>query len=147
MAGYDEKHLQPLLFLSRKLKKLYRKKCAEAGSAFGLVQSEIDVLLFLANNKGFDTAMDVVKYRSVSKALVSRAVESLTERGYLSAHTDPVDRRYAHLTLTDNAAPAVRALQGAQEAFADLLRQETTPEERAVMAAVLDRLCQRFEND
>lgn len=147
MTGYNEKHLQPLLFLSRKLKKLYEKKCAEAGGAFGLAQSEMDVLLFLANNKGFDTAMDVVKYRSVSKALVSKAVESLSGRGYLAAHTDPADRRYTHLALTDKAAPAVRALQGAQAAFAGLLKSETTPEERAVMTAVLGRLCQRFEND
>ena len=147
MTGYDEKHLRPLLYLSRKLKKLYGKKCAEAGSAFGLAQCEMDVLLFLANNRGFDTAMDVVKYRSVSKALVSKAVESLAARGYLRTHTDPGDRRYTHLVLTDEAAPAVRALQGAQAAFVEILKNETTPEERAVMAAVRGRLCQKFEND
>ena len=28
-----------------------------------------------------------------------------------------------------------------------ILKNETTPEERAVMAAVLGRLCQKFEND
>ena len=147
MNEYDEKNLRPLLFLSRKLKKLYEKECAEAGSAFGLTQSEIDVLLFLANNKGFDTAMDIVRYRSVSKALVSNAVDSLTARGYLKTHINPADRRYTHLVITDKAAGAVRALQRAQEAFAGLLKDETTPEERAVIAAVMGRLYRKFEND
>ncbi|MBC5648401.1 MarR family winged helix-turn-helix transcriptional regulator [Christensenella tenuis] len=145
MTGYDEKHLRPLLYLSRKLKKLYERECAKAAAPFGLSQGEADVLLFLSNNPGFDTAMDVVKYRSVSKALVSKAVESLSARGYLTLHTDRRDRRYTHLVLTEAAAPALRAVLGAQAAFVDLLKSETTPEERAVISAVFERLCEKLE--
>lgn len=145
MTGYDEKHLRPLLYLSRKLKKLYERECAKAAAPFGLSQGEADVLLFLSNNPGFDTAMDVVKYRSVSKALVSKAVESLSARGYLTLHTDRRDRRYTHLVLTEAAAPALRTLHGAQAAFVDLLKSETTPEERAVISAVFERLCEKLE--
>ena len=142
---HEERYLRPLLYLSRKLKKLYERECARAAEPFGLSQGEADVLLFLSNNPGFDTAMDVVKYRSVSKALVSKAVESLSARGYLTLHTDRRDRRYTHLVLTEAAAPALRALHGAQEAVLALLGGMTTPGERAVISAVFERLCEKLE--
>ena len=137
---HEERYLRPLLYLSRKLKKLYERECARAAEPFGLSQGEADVLLFLSNNPGFDTAMDVV-----SKALVSKAVESLSARGYLTLHTDRRDRRYTHLVLTEAAAPALRVLHGAQEAFLALLGGMTTPGERAVISAVFERLCEKLE--
>ena len=47
----------------------------------GLSMREINVLLFLANNPGFDTARDITEYRGISKSQVSQAVDFLVELG------------------------------------------------------------------
>lgn len=52
---------------------------------------EIQVLLFLANNPGCDTARDVEKLRGLAKSQVSAAVEHLTGRGLLRRLPDQRD--------------------------------------------------------
>lgn len=134
----DEGMLRKILCLLSKMKKLYDNVCAEAGKPFGLTQAEMDVLLFLANNKGMDTAMDIVKYRGISKSLVSRAIEFLSVRGYVASVQDGEDRRLNRLSVTGKAEPAVQALQAAQMRFWEMLTSGVGAEERAVLKRVVE---------
>ena len=54
----------PAFFLrSQGLRKLYGQLFAPLLSQLGLTQLEMDILLFLANNPGKDTARDIVELR------------------------------------------------------------------------------------
>ncbi len=136
----DAGMLRTVLCLMNKVKKLYDSVCADAGEPFGLTQAEMDVLLFLANNKGMDTAMDIVKYRGISKSLVSRAVEFLVERGYVMVMQDGEDRRLNRLSVTQSAKPAIQALQCAQKRFWSMLMGSVEEEERAAVKRAIQRL-------
>ena len=68
------------LVTGKSLKKAYGKYMEGIGEQYGLSRMEIDVLLFLYNNPGHDTASDLVELRSIAKSYVSMAVESLTRK-------------------------------------------------------------------
>ena len=84
---------------------------------YGLTRNELDILLFLANNPGFDRAADIVSMRQIAKSHVSLSVGSLENRGFLIRRFEETDRRVAHLVLTEAAAPIVREGQAAQQRF------------------------------
>lgn len=119
---FENKVRQSLGFIWR-AKRLYEKICQEAGDKLGLTQNEIDVLLFLANNPAYDTAMDIVNYRHISKSLVSKSVAFLMSRGLLEAAKNSGDRRNTHLRITQEAESAVHELQAAQRRYFDLLER------------------------
>lgn len=105
------------LQLHRAISVRYDRMVAAAAQAAGLTKPEADVLLFLANNPRFDTARDVAAYRGFSKTYVSKSLERLARRGYVTAETDPDDRRVLDLRVTEAADAAVAQLQAAQRAF------------------------------
>ena len=47
----------------------------------GLAPNGVDILLFLANNPGLDTARDVCTYRGLKPGIVSFHVEKLVQEG------------------------------------------------------------------
>jgi len=49
----------------------------------GLAPNGVDILLFLANNPGLDTARDICTYRGLKPGIVSFHVEKLVQEGYL----------------------------------------------------------------
>ena len=69
-------------------------------------RTELDILLFLANNPDYDTARDVAELRCLAKSQVSQAVEVLTGRGLLARRADGEDRRVIHLEIRRSSAPA-----------------------------------------
>jgi len=90
--------------------KEYKRFYAEALRPYAFTPAEIDVLMYLAGNPGADTARDVCLQRGISKALVSRSVDSLVKKGYVVAVADETDRRVFHLQLTDQAQEVKQAL-------------------------------------
>lgn len=55
----------------------------------GLAPNGVDILLFLANNPGLDTARDVCTYRGLKPGIVSFHVEKLVQEGYLLRQPAP----------------------------------------------------------
>ena len=129
-----------LLLHGQKLKRAYDGMFRGVMADHGLTRNEVDVLLFLANNPGHDTAGELVELRGLEKSQVCRSVEALQARGLLVGRQDPKDRRRVHLALTGSAAAPVREAQAAQRLFLDLLYQGVTAEERVILARVFDRI-------
>nr|WP_308625971.1 helix-turn-helix domain-containing protein [uncultured Eisenbergiella sp.] len=125
------------LITGRSLTKAYNKHLGEVSDSYGLNRMEINVLLFLYNNPGHDTASDIVELRSFPKSNVSKAVDSLTGRGYLEGITDKEDRRIIHLRICPPALDAVKAAREQQEDFLRFIYRGITKEERKVVEHVL----------
>ena len=96
----------------------------------GLSMREINVLLFLANNPGFDTARDITEYRGISKSQVSQAVDFLVELGYLVRTADTEDRRVIHLAITQEGAPIAKEAQQIQNDCGRALLEGLTAEQK-----------------
>ena len=80
------------LIFSWKIKKVYEKMFYQVSEELELTQNEIDVLLFLHNNAPLNTASDIARYRAMSKSMISKSVDSLYKRGYLSYDIDELDK-------------------------------------------------------
>lgn len=129
-----------LLLLGQQLKHRYGALCRDVEAAYGLTRNEIDVLLFLSNNPGYDTARDVVELRGLSKSHVCKSVDALTRRGWLEGTQDPRDRRCIHLRLRPAAGEAVEAARQVQAQFLARLYDGVTDEERAMLGGILAKI-------
>ena len=91
----------------------------------------MDILLFLHNNPGRDTAKDICTYRHLKPALVSLYVENLVQSGYLVRETDTRDRRKCRLKLTAQAIPVAQDGVACQDQFTKELFHGLSAEELA----------------
>ena len=107
---------------------------------YGLNHIEFVVLMFLANNPGFDTAAQIVKFRRLTKSHVSMAVRSLLERNYLVGIDGVDDRRTIHLSLTEDAMEAVEAGRAVQKQFFETILQGFTQQERDLIGEFMVRI-------
>ena len=92
----------------------YRKRIM---NRFLLSAAETDVLMFLANNPGFDTASHISKIRKIPKSQVSLAVNSLCEKGLLNGVYTQGNKKSVHLSPTDKAQPVIDYGKTVQKEF------------------------------
>lgn len=130
----------PLLTIRLAIKRLYDHEMAPIMERYGLTRMELDVLLFLGSNPGCDTAAQIVQLRMMTKSHISKAVEHLTEQGFLTQARDEQNRRRIHLTLTDAALPVVSEAQQAQARVITQMMAGVTPEENEILCRVVQRI-------
>lgn len=103
------------------IKKLYSACIEPVCKSHRLTRTELDILLFLANNPMYDTAADIVNIRLLAKSHVSSSINSLEKHGLLTKSTEPKDKRIIHLSLTSKSKEPVSAGQKAQKKFFSIL--------------------------
>ena len=81
--------------------------CAETG----LPPAAADILLFLANNPGCETAGAICRMRGLKPAIVSFHIDRLVGEGFLQRKPVPGDRRKTALVLTEKAAQAAKVVR------------------------------------
>lgn len=82
----------------------YRRMLSMQSVNYGISPNEGGLMLLLhKHGDEISTASQIAKEMGVTKSLVSRSVDNLTKRGYLTITTDELDRRVQHLVLTDEA--------------------------------------------
>ena len=122
-------------------KKRYAQLQEPVCQRYGITKTELDVLLFLANNPGLDRAADIVSIRQITKSHVSLSVSNLEQRSLVYRVFDPEDRRTAHLKLTEVALPIVQEGNRIQQDFFDRIFAGLSEEEFALWRSILDRVC------
>lgn len=125
--------------------KAYSRQLEPVCKKWEVSRSELDVLLFLYNNPGFDRAVDIVTRRGMAKSHVSMSVANLEERGLLSRHFSQTDRRTAHLKLTAQGEEIAAEGRLAQKAFFDLLYGDITEEEFQLWDKITRKVCENIE--
>ena len=129
-----------LLWVVQQFRRYYDRQFTDLLARSGLTMREMDVILFLTNNPGHDTARDVTELRGLSKSQVSAAVDLLAERGLLDRLPDRADRRVVHLTLTDAGAALAREGQKIQSACLDALFAGLTRPEAERFQELLEKV-------
>lgn len=104
----------------------------------GLASNGVDILLFLANNPGLDTARDICTYRGLKPGIVSFHVEKLVQEGYLLRQPAPEDRRKCRLVCTRRAEPVVQRGRQVQEAFFRRMTAGLDPQDLAAFRRCLE---------
>lgn len=128
-----------LLFTSQ-FKKIYEKKIRGMAEHYGLTPNEVDILLFLVNNPGYDTAKDITEMRLLPKSCVSKSVDSLIRQGFLASCEDEKDRRILHLSILPAAAGVVEDAQASQREFLSCAYQGLSESERETLEHLMDKI-------
>ena len=108
---------KPNIAFARNFYQAYCIRCKSLCREFHMPQTAFDILMFLANNPGYNTAKDIVELRGLKANLVSVNVERLVREGYLERNDFPGDRRKTVLACTPKAQPIIRRGEELQEEF------------------------------
>ncbi|MFC2969938.1 MarR family winged helix-turn-helix transcriptional regulator [Acidimangrovimonas pyrenivorans] len=111
---------------------IYRRK-------HGMTQPEWRVLANLAEVRAA-TARELCEMVPLHKTKVSRALQALEARGWVTRQTDAQDRRVAHASLTRRGRRAYDALVPELAAAADRALEGLTEAERRTVTEALDIL-------
>lgn len=114
---------------ARRFEEAYAAVMRPLTEELNMAQPAVDILLFLANNPGTDTARDICTYRHMKPAIVSFHVDHLVREGYLERRNASSDRRKYHLVCTDRAAGVIARGRAMQETFSRQLTEGLTAEE------------------
>ena len=104
-----------------RLRKAYARTVEPLCREWDLTRNEIDVLLFLANNPGYDRAADIVERRGIAKSA-------------------PEDRREVHLRIRPEAMELAALAQRRQQDFYRRIFADFSQEETAVFMGFLDKI-------
>lgn len=125
-------------------KKKYAHTLESLCTRHDLTRNELDVILFLANNPGFDRAADIVAIRKIAKSHVSLSVGNLEKRGLLVRELEAGDRRTAHLKLTDAALPIAAEGKALQQQFFSRIFEGLSQQDLEIFGSVLERICENI---
>ena len=118
--------------LSRDLARLYTER-------FGISIPEWRVLACLLDG-GDVTARQVTDVTPMDKVMVSRAVTSLVERGFVHRRRHPADARSLILTLTAEGQATASAIAETALAYEHDILKGWNVEDLAVLDRMIDRL-------
>ncbi len=106
---------------------------------YGILRTEWRVLFHLGIY-GRMTASEIGERSKMHKTKISRAVQKLTERRFLTRARDDGDRRVEHLELTAAGEAAYRDLRGIAEQYNGTLDGGLSVEEMRVLRMALRKL-------
>ena len=130
----------------RRTIKLYDTMLKEICGAYHLTLIEANIISFLYNNPGKDTAGDIVELRMLSKGNVSTAVEALIQKHLIEREQDKTDRRRIHLYLLPAAEPITNRISEIREQFSEEILFGFSEEERKQFEVLNDRLWENTRN-
>ena len=100
-----------------------------------MAPNAVDILLFLANNPGLDTARDICTYRRLKPGIVSFHVDKLVREG-----------RRCRLVCTDKAAPIIARGQALQEQFIAQMSAGVAPDALETFQRCLTAFAQNLDH-
>ena len=106
---------------------------------YGMLRTEWRVLFHLGIY-GQMTAKEIGDRAKIHKTKISRAVQKLTQKRFVSRSRDEQDRRSEHLTLTPAGEVAYRDLRDVAAAYDVKLAAQFTTGEVALLRMMLRRL-------
>ncbi len=129
----------------QKFRKVYEKKCECIMEKYELRKIELDVLLFLDKYEDFDTAKDIVSYKCLSKAHVSKALDNLVRKEYIITSEDKEDRRCLRLTITNKARPVVKELNMVWNQIIEIIYTDFSKEEKETIQKAFAKISKNID--
>lgn len=122
------------------IKALYSNCMEPVCKQHGIARTELDILLFLANNPQYDTAASIVEIRRLAKSHVSTSLKALERRGFLQKQYLPGNRKTVHLSLCPPSSSVISDGRQAQERFFHIMCDGLTAQEIEVMQRCFSRI-------
>ena len=118
-------------------KKIYDQSLEPVCKKYQLTRMELDILLFLANNPGYDTAKDIIERRRLTKSHVSMSLKDLERRDLVQKEYYPGNQKTAHLKLSSASV---------QKKFFQTVFRDFNPEDLSRMEGYFERMRKNMQN-
>ena len=113
----------------------------------GLSSAEGNILLHLLTQGQEMGQEQLVEQLDVSKPAISRTLNSLETKGYITRHPDPDDRRAHRIRLTDNALEIGPAVEQVYNHVYTLAVQGISQKELDYFANLFGRMSENFAHE
>lgn len=130
----ENKRIATLFVEFRKLLRTYTDFQLAELKEFDLSPNEIAVLSAVND---FSMASDIAVNTGVSKALVSRSVKELTQKGLITRVFSDVDKREQMLALTDKGVRLAMLIEEVNDRFFHIIFQDISDTEQAVLCELM----------
>lgn len=129
----------------RRIMKLHEGMLKKICVRYDLSLIEANIISFLYNNPGKDTAGDIVELRMLSKGNVSQGVELLAGKGLLLRIPDKEDRRKVHLSLSEKTVPITEEMKRGKLKFQEELCSGFSEEDKKTLENLSRRIMENTE--
>lgn len=137
--------IEEFLRLSNRLREYYGKEIKDRFSEYTFSPNEISILILLQNNTSITTSTQLRVVLGVSKALVSRSVTSLEQKGFVLVKTDSKDKRISHIELTENAIPVLEKINIEIEKINQVLFKDIPTKDIQCMIDTMNKMNEKIE--
>lgn len=137
--------IEEFLRLSNRLREYYGKQIKDRFSDYSFSPNEISILILLQNNNSITTSTQLRVVLGVSKALVSRSVTSLEQKGLITVKGIPSDKRISHIELTENADPILEKISIEIEKINQVLFKDIPTKDIQCMIETMNKMNEKIE--
>lgn len=137
--------IEEFLRLSNRLREYYGKQIKDRFSEYTFSPNEISILILLQNNTSITTSTQLRVVLGVSKALVSRNVTSLEQKGFVLVKTDSKDKRISHIELTEEAIPVLEKISIEIDKINQVLFQDIPTKDIQCMIETMNKMNEKIE--
>ena len=127
-------------------RRLMEKELEPVERRYGLQKIDMHILFFLAKSADHNTAKDIVQLNMFTKGHISQSLTRLQKKGYIQIMQDKEDRRCTHNYLSGDADEIIQELKKAYRNIQDIILNDVTEEEQAVLASVAKKVGQNIKN-
>lgn len=137
--------IEEFLRLSNRLREYYGKQIKDRFSEYTFSPNEISILILLQNNNSITTSTQLRVVLGVSKALVSRSVTSLEQKGLITVKGIPSDKRISHIELTENADSVLEKINIEIEKINQVLFKDIPTKDIQCMIETMNKMNEKIE--
>ena len=137
--------IEEFLRLSNRLREYYGKQIKDRFSEYTFSPNEISILILLQNNTSITTSTQLRVVLGVSKALVSRSVTSLEQKGLITVKGIPNDKRISHIELTEDAIPVLEKINNEIEKINQVLFKDIPTKDIQCMIETMNKMNEKIE--
>lgn len=146
MGKFDNTHNNDTFIIAyRKARKRRTFFLTERLEKYNLSPNQIDILSFIKNNTAFNTAKDIVEYTGVSKGLISRSVEDLSNRAFITLEEDSSDKRKQRIFLTNLGNKIANLIKKYDKLFFHVITEGIPMEELEIQKKVAEKILANME--
>lgn len=138
------KNINKVFFYFKKIKDSCDDEIESIAKNLKLTKPEVDILIFLVNNKE-NRGCDICDFRGFSKSYVSKAVNKLLKRGYITIKQDEKDKRYQHIIINAKAKKTVETINNNQKEIINRMFEGISEEELNNFKLVINKISQNLE--
>lgn len=120
--------------------RIHEKLMTKIAQEYDLNRTEVKTLIFLHLHPAQNTAKQIVEHWQIPKSCVSKAIDTLTRKGYVVVREDAEDRRVLHLFLQEKAEPLLRRVEKEQEEMMEALASGMTDTEKERMRELGEKM-------